>query len=121
MCHCRVYACLDCTQFLKTMTLTFLLGGSLAVLELTVWTRLAPNSQRSCLRLLSAGIKDVGHHAHLRKSRPLELQSPDVLSDLLCVCLFLCVYTTVSVYASKKTHFSFHRVCPRESNLSHQV
>jgi hypothetical protein len=39
---------------------------AVAVLELSMWTRLASNSQRSiCLRLLSAGIKRVHHYAQL--------------------------------------------------------
>ena len=36
---------------------------ALAVLEVSLWTRLTSNSQRStCLSLQSAGIKDVCHH-----------------------------------------------------------
>ena len=41
-------------------------GVTLAILELTIWTRLASNSQRSTyLYLLSAMIRGVRHHTWL--------------------------------------------------------
>jgi hypothetical protein len=51
--------------------------STLAVLELTMWTKLSLNSQRSsCLCLWNAGIKGVYHLAHqskfLKKERKKE-------------------------------------------------
>jgi hypothetical protein len=71
----RLLLCLSYSCFLPLFLCKFYLSLSLergshsialAVPELTLWTRLVSDSQRSaCLCLLSAGIKGVCHHAQL--------------------------------------------------------
>lgn len=61
-------ACLSICIHTNSLFETGPLYVVLVALELTLWTKLALNSQKSaCLGLPSAGIKDMHHHAQLFK------------------------------------------------------